>query len=124
MPAPRKTAAVQPVLEAEVDNSASAVLAFKSTDTEKVERVHIFSVDNEKYTVPAVFGTRIVLRFMNEMRKNGEMQAVLTLLEKTLGEEALERLLDWEGLTDEYMTQIIDLVVGLVIEEGNKNSGK
>lgn len=123
--APRKAAATKPVTTDEVDNSTSgSVLAFKSNAETKTERVVLFTIDDEEYSVPAVFGTRTVLRFLNDMRKHSEMTAVLALLEKTLGEDALEKLLDWEDLSDEIMGQIIDLVVGLVVEEANKNSGK
>lgn len=123
--APRKTAAVKPVTTDEVDNSTSgSVLAFKSSTEKKAERVVLFTIDDEEYSVPAVFGARITLRFLNDMRKHGEMTAVLALLEKTLGEDALEKLLDWEDLSDEIMGQIMDLVIDLVIKESAKNSGK
>lgn len=109
---------------AEVDNSENAVLAFTSKSDKEDNRRVLFTIDGDEFSVPGKFGPNVTLRFMNDMRKHGEMPAVLGLLEKTLGEDKLEKLLDWDDLTDEVMGQIIDQVMNLVIGESAGVSGK
>ncbi|MDQ0907788.1 hypothetical protein QFZ22_003773 [Streptomyces canus] len=123
MATPRKTAAAKPVAD-EVDNSENAVLSFTSNPDKAEDRRVLFTIDGDEYSVPAKFGPNVTLKFMNDMRKHGEMPAVLALLEKTLGEAKVEKLLDWDDLTDEVMAQIIDQVLTLVIGDSAGATGK
>lgn len=110
-------------VEETVDNS-TAGLTFKSSG-KKAERVVLFTIDDEEFTVPAKPGPSVTLRFLNELRKSGnEMFAALGLLEAMLGPEAYEKFLEWDELEEDQLSEVLEQVVKLAMTRVEDNAGK
>lgn len=121
MPAAKKTSVE--VEEVEVSN-ANGPIVVKSSGKNK-ERVVLFTIDDEEFTVPKKPGVNVTLKFINEMRKsNNEMFAALGLLEAMLGKEKYDQLLDYDELDDELLGKILEQVVKLAMERVEETSGK
>lgn len=108
----------------EVDNSSAKVLSFKSKG-EKADRVVLFTIDDEEYTVPAKPKANVTLRFLDELRRTGnEMFAALSLMETMLGKEKYQRFLDWEDLEDDQLSEVLEQVVSLAMSRVEGDQGK
>lgn len=84
------------------------VIELKS-DQAKGNRVVLFTIDGEEFTVPEKPPFKVALKFINESKRSGnEMFAAMQLLEDMLGKEAYDRLIDFDGLTDELLGQILE----------------
>lgn len=118
----RRVQAVEEVVEETVDNSAP--LAFKSTG-KKVDRVVLFTIDDEEFDVPTKPGVNVTLKFLDEMRRTGnEMFAALSLLETMLGKEAYNKFLDYDEMDDDLMSQVLEQVVAIAMARTEGTSGK
>jgi hypothetical protein len=105
-----------------VDNSGPIVV--KSSGKAR-ERVVLFTIDDEEFSVPAKPGVNVTLKFLNEMRKSGnDMFAALGLLEAMLGQEKYDKLLDYDELEDELLGRILEQVVKLAMDRVEETSGK
>jgi len=110
-------------VEEAVDNSTGHIVIKSSGKV--AERVTLFSIDDEEYTVPKKPGVNVTLKFLNEMRKSGnEMFAALGLLESMLGEDKYNELLDYDELDDETLGQILEQVVKLAMDRVEETTGK
>lgn len=106
------------------DNSTSSVLSFKSKK-EKANRVVLFTIDDEEYTVPAKPKANVTLKFLDELRRTGnEMFAALSLLETMLGKEKYQKFLDWDDLEDEQLSEVLEQVVALAMSRVEGEAGK
>lgn len=74
-------------------------------DTE-VERVHVFSIDDEPYYMPAEIPPAVGLRYMDQVRARGEVAAQAFLLEAVLGVEAYQALINCDDITTEQLEAI------------------
>lgn len=109
-------------VEESVDNSAPK--AYKSNAV-KGERVTLFTIDDKAYTVPAKPGANVTLKFLDELRRTGnEMFAALSLMQSMLGKEAYEEFLDWDDMSDDVMTEVLEQVVQLALAKVEDSSGK
>jgi hypothetical protein len=118
----RRVQAVEEAVEETVDNSAP--LAFKSTG-KKVDRVVLFTIDDEEFDVPTKPGVNVTLKFLDEMRRTGnEMFAALSLLETMLGKEAYNKFLDYDEMDDDLMSQVLEQVVAIAMARTEGTSGK
>lgn len=105
-----------------VDNST--VLAFKSKK-DKADRVVLFTIDDEEFTVPAKPGANVTLKFLDELRRTGnEMFAAMSLMETMLGKEAYQKFLDWEEMEDEQLSDVLEQVVNLAMSRVEDKAGK
>ncbi|MFJ4626172.1 hypothetical protein [Streptomyces sp. NPDC088847] len=78
------------------------------SDQEAGERIPLFTIDGVEYTIPAKAPFKVALKFMNEAKRSGnDTYAALQLLEDMLGKDAYEKLLDFDGLTDDLMGEIL-----------------
>lgn len=110
------------VEEEKVDNSGPIVI---KSSGKAAERVVLFTIDDEEFSVPKRPGVNVTLKFLNEMRKsNNEMFAALGLLEAMLGSEKYNQLLDYEELEDEVLGKILEQVVRIAMERVEETSGK
>lgn len=103
------------------DNSEPVVedktLAFKSNKAKKADRVVLFTIDDDEFTVPKKPGMGTVMRYLNVARKTGnDLFAAQALVEEMLGEEAWDKFLNWEDLDDEVMGAVIEKCVSLAIK--------
>ena len=120
------TAARKPAAKAEevetVENGGPIVV--KSSGKAQ-ERVVLFTIDDEEFTVPKRPGVNLTLKFLNEMRKSkNEMFAAMSLLEAMLGEEKYNQLLDYDELEDDLLGQILEQVVKLAMDRIEDEAGK
>lgn len=119
----RVTAALaEDAVEETVENSGPRVI--KSSGKAR-ERVVLFTIDDEEFSVPAKPGPNVTLKFLDEMRRTGnEMFAALGLLEAMLGKEKYQTLLDYEELEDELLSEILEQVVKLAMDRVENAAGK
>src|SRR4051812_9946239 len=108
--------------EETVDNSGPKV--YKSSGKES-ERVVLFTIDDEEFSVPKKPAPNVTLKFLDELRRTGnEMFAALSLLESMLGKDKYALFLDWEEMTDEVMSDVLEQVVSLALSRIEDNAGK
>lgn len=108
--------------EETVENGGPLVL---KSSGKVAERVVLFTIDDEEFTVPAKPGINVTLKFLNEMRKsNNEMFAALGLLEAMLGTEKYDALLEYDELDDDTLGKILEQVVKLAMDRVEETSGK
>lgn len=119
----RVTAALaEDTVEETVENGGPIVV--KSSGKAR-ERVVLFTIDDEEFSVPAKPGPNVTLKFLDEMRRTGnEMFAALGLLEAMLGKENYQKLLDYDELEDELMSDILEQVVKLAMDRVENAAGK
>lgn len=114
--AAKKTAAAPEVAE----DFVPVRLASKSTAP--ADRIVLFYVDEEEYSIPKRVGRNHGLRYLRTMRRQGEAIAAQELLEILIGEDGYEALMECEDLTDEdldkIMTRLRDMALGEVEEKG------
>lgn len=92
---------------------------------EKQDRIVLFTIDDQEFTVPAKPGMRVALKFLNQMKKtDNEMFGMLQLLEDMLGEEQYNALLDYEELTDDLVGKIAEQCVSLALGNAQETQGK
>jgi hypothetical protein len=110
-----------------LDNSEPVegeILEFKSKK-EKKDRVVLFKIDDEEFTVPKKPGMGTVMRYLNVARKTGnDLFAAQALVEELLGAEAWDKFLNWEDLDDEIMGAVIEKCVNLAVASVEAQKGK
>jgi hypothetical protein len=103
-----------------------AVLEFSSPDpfaeTTEDDRIPLFSIDGQTYTIPARFDPIIALRALDMARRRGEEIMFSWLLEEALGEEGYQALLGCSSVTPSQlqalMEKVSDQVMGALEEPG------
>lgn len=75
------------------------------------ERVPIFYIGEEEYTVPASIPAGVALEYLRISAAAGSDAAAGVILTRVLGEEAYTALEQARGLTGEQLMQIVQLVV-------------
>lgn len=105
-----------------LENSGPIIV--KSTG-EKKDKIVLFTIDDQEFTVPAKPGMRVALKFLNQMKKSdNEMFGMLQLLEDMLGSEQYNKLLDYEELTDELIGKIAEQCITLALGNAQETTGK
>jgi hypothetical protein len=104
-------------------DSEYALVELSSTPT-KDERVGLFSIDGEVYTIPKVVPQGIALEFLRISREFGENIAAQRLLERLLGPEAYEALEQCPSLDDTAMQRIIDMAQKIAFGKAEVGEGK
>jgi hypothetical protein len=112
-----------PAPAVEEDAGYEPVRLTSKPETEK-DRVVLFYVDGEPYSIPKKIGRNYGLRYLQTARKQGEALAAQELLEVLIGEDGYQALMDCDGLEDEALEQIMDQLrdgaLGAVEEESGK----
>jgi hypothetical protein len=87
-----------------------------------IDRIVLFYVDDEEYSIPKRVGRNHGLRFLQTMRKQGEALAAQELLEVLIGADGYAALMGCDDLEDEQLDQIMnrlrDMALGEVEDEG------
>ncbi len=92
------------------------LLQFKSKKNATKDRVTLFSIDDEEFTVPRKPGMGTVMRYLNVARKSGnDLFAAQALVEEMLGEDKWNTFLNWEDLDDEVMGKVIEKCVSIAV---------
>jgi|SRR5688572_23003614 hypothetical protein len=105
-----------------LENSGPIVI---KSSGEKKDKIVLFTIDDQDFTVPAKPGMRVALKFLNQMKKSdNEMFGMLQLLEDMLGEEQYNKLLDYEELSDELVGKIAEQCITLALGNAQETTGK
>ena len=119
--APRKTAAKKQAAAPAVAADFEPVRLTSKSDTVG-DRIVLFYVDEEEYSIPKHVGRNHGLRYLRTMRLQGEALAAQELLEALIGEDGYKALMECDDLEDEQldkiMTRLRDMALGEVEEEG------
>jgi hypothetical protein len=105
-----------------LENSGPIVI---KSSGEKKDKIVLFTIDDQDFTVPAKPGMRVALKFLNQMKKSdNEMFGMLQLLEDMLGEEQYNKLLDYEELSDDLVGKIAEQCITLALGNAQETTGK
>ncbi|MFE9125009.1 hypothetical protein ACFYOF_06235 [Streptomyces sp. NPDC007148] len=116
----RKRAAAKPVPL--VDEEYELVELTSTVEDE--DRVALFSIDGEVYTVPRRVPQGIALEFLRIGREHGEQVAAVRLLERLLGPEAYSALEQCPTLDDQQMQKILDMAQKIAFGKAEVKGGK
>lgn len=95
-----------------------------SSETPEEERVPLFKIDEQVYTVPKFVPQGMALEFVRLNRLQGETVAAVRLLERMLGPEAYEALEQCPTLDDVKMQKILDMAQKLAFGKAEIKEGK
>lgn len=91
------------------------------------EKVTLFFLGDTEYQVPAVPEANVALRYLRDVRTQGEEQAAANLMVSLLGEEGFDALCDYRGLTSKQLEAVMKAaqqhVLG-ALEATRGNSGR
>jgi hypothetical protein len=86
-----------------------------TSSSEPVERVPLFYIDDVEYSIAAQPGVNIALRYLRQFRTQGETVAIGDLLERLLGADGYQALMDYDALKMEQFQQICGIAVQLTL---------
>jgi hypothetical protein len=116
--AAKKTAAKRPALPAAPTASGSD-LGFEpprlTTSDQPADRVVLFYIDDRPYSIELKPGVNVGLKYLHLVRTVGENQAMGYLLEKLLGAEGYEALMNYDDLTPEQFEKVCDVASKLTL---------
>ncbi len=95
-----------------------------TSTVEEEERVPLFSIDGEVYTIPKVVPQGLALEFLRIAREYGENVAAGRLLERLLGERAYAALEQCPSLDGEKMQRIVDMAQKIAFGKAEVKGGK
>lgn len=92
------------------------------------ETVDLFEIDGQTYSVPARPRVNVALRYLNDVRENGQMLADMMLLERLLGPEGYRALSEFDDLDPADLQRITEFAVQLTLgaleaDQGNGAGG-
>lgn len=119
--AARKRAAATPTaVDGDLDFEPIRIAA---DDEIEVERVPLFYIGDDEYTIPKEIPPGVALQYLREAREYGRELATAPLLISVLGEEAYRALEKSKALNEDQMEWIIDKVLDLALSR-KKQEGK
>jgi hypothetical protein len=86
------------------------VIELKSTPVEERQAVDLFSIDGQVYQMPVKVGANIALGYMKLVRTHGQEAAMGWALEKVLGEDAYNALMECDDVEPEDLEAIMKAV--------------
>ncbi|MCX4750897.1 hypothetical protein OG455_41185 [Kitasatospora sp. NBC_01287] len=99
--------------------AAGGAVAFEpprlTSSTAPAERVPLFYIDDREYSVTLKPGVNVGLKYLHLSRTIGEAQAMDYLLEKLLGAEGYQALMDYDDLTQEQFQGICEIASRLTV---------
>jgi hypothetical protein len=78
-------------------------------------RIPLFYIDDVEYSIAARPGVNVGLKYMHVFRNQGEYAATSYLLEKLLGAEGYQALMDYDELTATQFQQICEIAAQLAL---------
>lgn len=117
---PKRKTTAPPVAASDGD---AEVVELSSAVVEE-ERVGLFSIDGDVYTIPKVVPQGIALEFLRMSREYGENIAAQRLLERLLGAEAYTALEQCPSLDDVKMQRIVDMAQKIAFGDAEVKGGK
>lgn len=119
--AARKKAAAKPVNGS--DGLDFEPLRIPSNDDVVEERVPLFYIGDDEYTIPKLIPPGVALQFLREAREHGRDLATAPLLIRVLGEDAYTALEESKALDEDQMEWIVEKVLDLALGR-KKKEGK
>lgn len=84
-------------------------------DREPEERVVLFSLDDQEFTIPRKFPVSLGLKVIRTMRKRGTEIGMAELLEEVIGEDAYEALVNYPDITNDDIARLMQIVNDLAL---------
>lgn len=95
----------------------------RSPDEPEPERLVLFYIDGEAYSVPTQLPPAIGLRYLRDIREGGNTDyAMAGLLTEAMGEQAFDALADCDQVDGDAMARIVDKVMEIAL--GAAGQGK
>ncbi len=94
------------------------VRTFTTKSTEGVEQVHLFSIDGVDYFIPKKTRVNLGLKYLYQVKTEGESRAGANLLMDLLGDENYVALMNYEDLEEKDLMDIMDVAAKVVLGEG------
>lgn len=116
-----KRATPKPPVEA-VDGDFEVIELSSKPKSE--DRVPLFSIDGEVYSIPRTVPQGVALEFLRISRMQGENVALQRLLERLLGSEAYEALEQSPDLDEDKMQRIADMAQKIAFGNAEVKEGK
>lgn len=108
---PRRTTRI------DLDDIEPVVIHTGDRDGEEVEEIHLFTIDDREYWVPARAPFQAAIKSMSIYAAQGEAAAVDYQLRTMLGEEAYEALVNCPDVTEDQFKRICDHINTIVMAE-------
>ena len=121
--AARKRAAAKPV-NGTGDFADFEPIRIPANEDVVEERVPLFFIGDDEYTIPKTIPPGVALEFMREARTHGRDLATAPLLTRVLGEDAYEALEQSKALTEDQLEWIVDKVLDLALGRKKEREGK
>jgi hypothetical protein len=102
-------------IEPEVDGPAA------SDPTPPEGQVELFRLSDDPediFYIPSKIGPNVSIKYLRDVKKHGETYALAALMERVLGEEAMDALSEYEDLTEEEMDRIGKIIEKYVMGAG------
>jgi hypothetical protein len=119
--AARKRAVAKPAVGGDLEFEPIRIAA---NDEIEEERVPLFYIGDDEYTIPKKIAPGVALQYLREARTHGREVATAPLLERVLGEDAYLALEQSRALTEDQMEWIVDKVLELALGQREKQGGK
>ncbi|MDX2697255.1 hypothetical protein [Streptomyces ipomoeae] len=116
--AARKRAAAKPTSTEEALDFEPIRIA--ANDEVEEERVPLFYIGDDEYTIPKAIPPGVALQFLREAREHGRDIATAPLLTRVLGEDAYEALEQSKALKEDEMEWIVEKVLDLALSRKEK----
>lgn len=116
--AARKRAAAKPTTTE--DALDFEPLRIAANDDYVEERVPLFYIGDDEYTIPKAIAPGVALKYLREAREHGRDLATAPLLGAVLGEDAYEALEESKALDEDQMEWIINKVLDLALGRKTK----
>lgn len=88
------------------------------------ERVPLFYIGDDEYTIPKEIPPGVALQYLRQARESGHELATPPLLIRVLGEDAYMALEQSKAVKDEQLERIVKLIVDLALGQAEKKEGK
>ena len=93
-------------------------------DDVEEERVPLFYVGEDEYTIPREIPPGVALQYLRQARESGHELATPPLLIRVLGEDAYMALEQSRAVTDVQLEKIVKLIIDLALgQKDNKEEG-
>lgn len=89
------------------EGDAPQLVSLKSVPDRKEERVVLFEIDDEKYSIAKSVAPNVALRYLHIGRKQGLEAQIDYMLGVLLGEEGHEALMNFQDLTEDDLLAVI-----------------
>jgi hypothetical protein len=105
----RSRATIRPAgeLEGKVFRGLPDIISLKSRDDEEDERVDLFQIDGVTYSMSVRPRANVSLKYAWIAREKGLEAAYSYALEALLGDDGYQALMNFSGLTQEALNQIV-----------------